>query len=126
MNSSSQLPDPLPHGVHRLDRDGIGALQQRVRNNGLALVRIDLTSAKDKAGIMAALARHLRLPETFGANLDALYDCLTDTEFAPRGVVLLEGLHDVPGMAQEDLLEVFVDAVAQSSADAPGLTLYWN
>lgn len=124
MNSPSQLPDPP--GVHRLDRDGIGPLQQQARNSGHALVRIDLGPAANKAGIMAALAKGLRLPETFGANLDALYDCLTDAAFAPQGVVLLEGLHDVPGMLQEDLLDVFADAVAQRSSDAPGLTVYWS
>jgi RNAse (barnase) inhibitor barstar len=75
---------------------------------------------------MAALAKALRLPETFGANLDALYDCLTDAAFSPQGVVVLEGLHDVSGMPQEDLLDVFADAVAQHSSDAPGLTVYWS
>jgi RNAse (barnase) inhibitor barstar len=45
--------------------------------------RLDLSGVRDKAGFMAACARDLALPDYFGANWDALWDCLTDETLLP-------------------------------------------
>lgn len=39
----------------------------------------------DKLAVLDALAATLRFPDTFGRNLDALYDCLTDLSWLPSG-----------------------------------------
>ena len=46
----------------------------------LRYCHVDLAPVKDKAGLMAALATGLKLPEHFGHNFDALADSLEDRE----------------------------------------------
>ena len=41
------------------------------------LVRIDGAEIQTRDDLHDALSRQLRLPEYYGRNLDALYDCLT-------------------------------------------------
>ncbi|MGH3432975.1 MAG: barstar family protein [Thermocrispum sp.] len=40
---------------------------------------------RDKLAVLDAIAAALQFPETFGRNLDALYDCLTDLSWLPSG-----------------------------------------
>ena len=54
----------------------------------LSFRNADLKSAASKADMMAALAKGLRLPEHFGANFDALADCLEDREWVGPGTVI--------------------------------------
>lgn len=58
----------------------------------LRFSRVDLAPVRDKAGLMAALASGLRLPEHFGHNFDALADSLEDRECVGKKgcVVVLE------------------------------------
>jgi RNAse (barnase) inhibitor barstar len=50
---------------------------------------------RTKSELLATLARSLALPETFGANWDALSDSLQDLTVAPQGIVLhLEHVSD--------------------------------
>ena len=49
-------------------------------------VTIDCAALSDKAAAHAYLAKALALPEWYGGNLDALYDCLT--ELGPCRIVL--------------------------------------
>ncbi|MEW2621862.1 barstar family protein [Streptomyces sp. NPDC048106] len=58
------------------------------------VVALDLTAVTDKAGLMDAVARALRLPGWFGRNWDALLDSLRDpsvwpAEAAERGLLLV-------------------------------------
>lgn len=45
--------------------------------------RIDLHGVADKSGFLAACGRDLALPDYYGANWDALWDCLTDDTLLP-------------------------------------------
>jgi len=51
-------------------------------------VQLDLVPSREREELHAYLAEKLQLPSWYGANLDALYDCLTeiaeDTEIAVR------------------------------------------
>jgi hypothetical protein len=47
----------------------------------LAFSLVDLTHAKDRAGLFAALDKSLRLPDHFGHNWDALADVLEDRDW---------------------------------------------
>ncbi|WP_420226851.1 barstar family protein [Pigmentiphaga litoralis] len=62
----------------------------------LALFDIDCTRARTKSAVLRAIANAVDFPEHFGGNLDALYDCLTDTLLdQKRGMVLaLRHLHE--------------------------------
>lgn len=67
-----------------------------------------------KQEVLEAIGRALAFPSHYGANLDALYDCLTDLPDAERGlVVLLDRIPTGAGFdadARESLLETFRDA----------------
>ena len=115
MTALSNLP---PQAVLPLDAYRVDDLERAARRTDQRWLRADCSAARDKAGVMAALGRGLSLPKHFGANLDALYDCLTDLEPAPDAaspgwVVIVENLPDGPGFDVEQrdaLLDVFRDA----------------
>jgi RNAse (barnase) inhibitor barstar len=123
MNDSQ--PWPVTPGVHRIPPGQAEALSNWVTQHGRSLVTLPLGIAHDKAEVMAVLARVLCLPEHFGANLDALYDCLTDRDHAPQGVVLITGLRDVPGLSREALLEVFVEALDARASSGTATHVFW-
>jgi RNAse (barnase) inhibitor barstar len=86
------------------------------RLRGLHDFDVDCSGARSKRRLMATLASALALPEYFGANWDALADCLTDLEWMPaKGYVL--ALHGLEGLARRSprdyamLLDVLADAV---------------
>lgn len=66
-------------GKPLLDIDGPPeAPEAAARALGFFCVRIDGGSVPDGAALLARLARELQFPDYFGANWDALQDCLTD------------------------------------------------
>lgn len=75
---------------------------------------IDLSRAKDKEDLFAALSIALRLPDWFGHNWDALADCLCDLSWkpAPGYVLYIEG-HDALRREKPDdvgtLIEIFAE-----------------
>lgn len=76
---------------------------------------IDCKDCGTRNEVLAHIARALRLPDYFGANLDALYDALTDLPHAPTQgwIIVLQGLPLLPDMLADDreaLLDVFKDA----------------
>ena len=77
-----------------------------------------------KSELLAALAGALSLPDYFGANWDALADCLTDLGWVPqRRLLVIHG--DLPLRRTADraaYLEVLGEAV-QSWANAPDHSL---
>ena len=112
-----------PSGVFllrtRVRREQLAVLSRR---NSLHAWRCDCTRAHSKRTLLAALARDLELPDYFGANWDALSDCLTDLGWAPAGgyVLALEGLEGLARSAPRDyasLIDVLADAVTFWSAE---------
>ncbi|MCQ4044169.1 barstar family protein [Streptantibioticus rubrisoli] len=66
---------------------------------------VELQGVADKAGFMARCAAALKLPDWFGANWDALYDCLTDPDVLPADggrVLVVTGWHGYAAAAPED------------------------
>lgn len=85
------------------------------RNSGLAWLGVDLAGAADKARVLRAFAQDLALPPDFGANWDALADCLQDFSWEPaRGYVIeLRGADAFAAASRDDcriMLDVFQDA----------------
>lgn len=65
----------------------------------------------DKAGLHDALSAVLSLPDYYGRNLDALFDCLTDLrEDLCLTVEALPALQDRLGGYAEGLLQVLHDS----------------
>lgn len=86
-------------------------------------VLADLSGCKDKPSALRMLGHALNLPGWFGANLDALYDSLTDEDTWPVGRGAIIVLDPLPyterfGVEERDaLLDVFRD-VAEHYAEA--------
>ena len=132
--SSSPLSRVPPQAVLPLGARRPDDLERQARRAGQRWLHADCSGAHDKAGVMAAFARGLALPKHFGANLDALYDCLTDLEPAagaarPGLVLLVERLPDGPGFdaGQRDaLLDVLRDAAEDFGARGIAFRAFWS
>jgi RNAse (barnase) inhibitor barstar len=142
MTAAHVPPTPRPPSLGRLPPQVVlplgdrrpADLARQARRTGQLWLHADCTGARDKAGVMAALAAGLALPAHFGANLDALYDCLTDLE-PPAGVrrpgiaIVVEGLPRGPGFDAgqlESLLEVFRDAADAFAARPAAFRVFWS
>lgn len=107
-----RLNDAKRSGVYRAMRPD--EVLEAARGTRLDLMRVDLAGAADKAALLARLAEALAFPEWFGANWDALEDCLADLSWrAGAGHVLLV---ERPGELPMDDLGVLID-ILQSAAD---------
>ena len=115
MGALSNIP---PHAVLPLGAyDGESMKRAAVRADQ-RLLAVDLAGAADREGVMSAIAEAFSLPEYFGRNLDALYDCVTDLEPLPDAdqpgfLVILQNLPDTEAFGGEQrkaLLDVFRDA----------------
>ena len=69
----------------------VSRLQQAANQAGLVWFDLELKPVTDKAGLLAVCRQALGFPETFGANWDALADCLQDFSWrrAPGYVINL-------------------------------------
>jgi hypothetical protein len=91
---------------------------EAARAAGWETAALDLAGVSDKAGLMQACADALRLPDWFGANWDALADCLGDLEWWPAGrgrLVLVRDWQEYAAARPADwrvLQEIFADAAA--------------
>ncbi len=109
------LADLPAHTVRRLGTPGAETLRAWALADGQRVADADLRGCSDRKAVLVALGRALALPQWYGANLDALYDCLTDlpeTAPAPGYLVLLRGLSSagLDAAQRSDLLDVFRDA----------------
>jgi RNAse (barnase) inhibitor barstar len=123
---SEAARDPIAalpaHCVRALAPLDAGALAHWARESGQRFIDVDLADARDKKSVLRAIGRALDFPAYYGANLDALYDCLTDLpehEGISGWVIVLRHL---PTAALDEeqrdaLLDVFRDAL-ESFADA--------
>ncbi len=74
----------------------------------------------EKRALLVAIGRALRFPSYYGANLDALEECLHDLSWLPAGEVVLvwdgsEVLRAADPMAHRGLLEVLAAATEQKT-----------
>ena len=100
------------------------------RRGGQRAYPLDLQGALDKPALMARCAEALKLPDWFGANWDALYDCLTDPDVLPAEggrVLVVTGWQGYAAAAPQDwhtALDVFGDAADYwVKTDTPFLVL---
>lgn len=104
------LPSHCVRPLATLPRAGLRALAAQA---GDRLVEVALADCATKDDAMAALARAFAFPDWFGANLDALYDALTDLPSSNGGwLVVLDGLlvNGLDRDTRDALLDVFRDA----------------
>ena len=83
------LADPSQGGAYFVDARDTQARADAAGALAFAVARIELTDCRDKATALSAIARGLRFPDWFGANFDALADCLEDREWVGHGAVIV-------------------------------------
>jgi hypothetical protein len=113
--SDTFLCDAGRSGLYRLPPGRRQAIEQSAGHHQLRLLIADLSSCRSTAAVLSRLGLALDFPDWYGANFDALFDCLTDPDWQPAaGHVLLIGggdalrLSDAEGFAM--LLEVLRSA----------------
>lgn len=115
MSALSNLPAQAVLPLAAYDLEGLLRDAERADQR---VLRADLSGARDRASVLAAIGRDFGLPAHYGANLDALADCLSELKPLaeaehPGFVVILKGLHEVPGLdaqGREALIDVFREA----------------
>jgi hypothetical protein len=107
-----RLGDAARSGLYRAA--GEAAILEAAREAGLRVARVALAPGAGKAEILAALARALEFPAWFGANWDALEDCLTDLSWSKAAghVILVEGA----ARAAADDVGVLEDVAASAAS----------
>ena len=116
MNSTSQLAHPQRAGVYHLPLGGLADIELAAWKNDYAVFRVDLRGASSKQDALHCIAKALSFPASFGANFDALADCLGDMSWRPAEgyVIVLEHCDGLHGRAEQD----FVDLIQIFSAAA--------
>ena len=102
--------------VGETDLDTLGAA---AHDEGHLVRRISLAGCRDKHDLLRRIAASLAFPKTFGANWDALADCLGDLGWLPdagRYAWLFDHAGDLRDAAENDfdmLCDVLDDACKQ-------------
>lgn len=93
-------------------------------------VHITLTGIRERRLLLVAIGRALEFPAWFGANLDALYDSLTDMPErvpVPGYVIVLDGLTQGPDTDDNAaVLDVFRDAAEEFAGRGHALRVYYR
>ena len=107
-----RLSDASKSGVYRVLRTD--EIVDATRGSALQLSRIRLSGAADKQALMQRIADALEFPRWFGANWDALEDCLGDLSWSKAAghVLLIEGAAGLPADERGILLDILASAAA--------------
>ena len=71
-------------GAYLVGESDLDTLDAAAHAEGHLVRRISLAGCRDKHDLLQRIAKTLAFPETFGANWDALADCLGDLEWLPN------------------------------------------
>jgi RNAse (barnase) inhibitor barstar len=104
-------------GVYYLPATRRAALAAVSEKAGLRELRLAIPKSAGAREVLQQLGAALAFPDWYGANFDALFDCLTDPDWLPAtGIVLFLGgtakLHQADPEGYATLLDVF-----QAAAD---------
>ncbi len=128
---STKPIDALPaQTVRQLGGYAADLLRRWAEKNGHRFVLIECSDCVDKRSVLRTIGRAFAFPEWYGANLDALYDCLTDLpdRGEPGWVVVIERLPHEPQFADDQraaVLDVFRDAADVFAERGVGLRVFY-
>jgi hypothetical protein len=74
----ARLPQVGQAGIFRLQSSDQGVIEKVTELLGYPCFRVDLGNCANLGEVLTAFGHDLLFPEWYGANLDALSDCLTD------------------------------------------------
>ena len=135
MSAARQTPRPIDalpaQTVRSLDGRDIDELRRWATQAGHRFVLVECSDCVDKKSVLQAIGRAFAFPQWYGANLDALYDCLTDLpeRREPGWVVVLERLPAPPTFRADErdaLLDVFRDAAEEFAERQVGLRVFYS
>jgi RNAse (barnase) inhibitor barstar len=99
----------LGHGfIYCVHADAEAVLRQQLEDLAFTAFTIEGDAVVDAQSLHAELARAFEFPEYYGANWDAFYDCIGDSELPQRSALLWR---DAERLARSDL-KAFAEAVA--------------
>lgn len=109
------LANPELAGVYEIPEGGIDAILAAAEANKHIVYRADLRSARTRDQLLKIVGEGLEMPAWYGANYDALMDCLCDMNWvpAPGYTVILENCHNINTLAAPEfnmLIDVFAGA----------------
>lgn len=86
------LVEPDQARAFFIDARDAGPMAEAAASLDYAIARVDLSGCRDKADALARIGKALSFPGWFGANWDALADCLGDLSWllAPGYLLLIE------------------------------------
>jgi hypothetical protein len=125
--SLADLPSNAVRPLGSLNPETLRAWTQAAQHR---FVHVALVGIRERRPVLVAIGRAFEFPSWFGANLDALYDSLTDLpERLPATgyVVVLDGL--APGPETDDnaaLLDVFRDAAEDFASRGLALRVFYR
>lgn len=114
-------------GVYRLSAADRSALDKSADALNYASLKANLASTTDLEAVLKVMGKDLSLPDWYGANLDALNDCLTDLSWCEaKGYVLaLSGVSTAGNESFATLNEVLGAVVAYwQEQDVPFWVFY--
>lgn len=119
------LHDASRAGLYFLPTESTGKLLEQLSDDMAASFRADLKSCRLAAEALDELGSAFQLPVWYGANLDALHDCLADPEWqnGRTTVLVLDSMETLTRLEPEfssNLIEVLESAAENRSlAGAP-------
>lgn len=128
---SALLRQPARAGIYRLPENLRKKLPEACAKARFACLPVDLRGIRKSDDALTALGRDLGFPDWYGANFDALNDCLTDFSWREAGgyVILIRGADalaagDPEGFAT--LNTVFADAVEDWREQDVALWIFYD
>jgi RNAse (barnase) inhibitor barstar len=117
---ASPLKDASRAGLYHLPAARLPQVVEQVARAKLLLLTANLGSCHGLDEALRELGSALRFPDWYGANLDALHDCLSDPEWHSKRTLFiqidgLDALRKNEPKAFSALLEVLADAARQRS-----------
>lgn len=84
MSGTIDFANTQQNGAYVVGETDLDTLDGAAHDEGHLVRRINLAGCRGKADLLQRIAKALAFPRTFGANWDALADCLGDLEWLPN------------------------------------------
>jgi RNAse (barnase) inhibitor barstar len=112
------LADSSIAGVYHLPAGAADDIVHAAAANEQAVFRIDLHEVCNKEDMLRAIGSAMHFPDWYGANFDALMDCLCDLDWrtAAGYTIILEHCDPVHGLAEDDFVTV-LDIFARAATE---------
>lgn len=122
--SDKSLKDAALSGLYHLPPPRLAAVEASAERMRFCLIKADITQQTSIESVLSQLGNAFQFPIWYGANFDALFDCLCDPDWQPaKGhVLVINGMARLRAADPDDfatLTEVFL-AVAEARRERQG------